>query len=92
MNAAFSVISFLLSVSLQEEMSYRTISSIHFFSFLLYLLYSPYPHPSSSYLLAGSLLLAISVILLHINITKLKRILRQIAISHKYFTHNDLLI
>ena len=36
MNAAFSVISFLLSVSLQEEISYRTISPIYFFSFLLY--------------------------------------------------------
>ena len=36
MNAAFSVISFLLSVSLQEEISYRTISPIHFFSFLLF--------------------------------------------------------
>ena len=35
---------------------------------------------------------AILVILLDINITKLKRILRQIAISHKYFIHNDLLI
>lgn len=35
---------------------------------------------------------AIFVILLHINITKLKRILRQIAISHKYFIYNDLLI
>lgn len=92
MNAAFSVISFLLSVSLQEEISYRTISPIHFFSFSYILHYSPCPHPSPSCLLAGSPLLAIFVILLHINITKLKRILRQIAISHKYFIHNDLLI
>ena len=94
MNAAFSVISFLLSVSLQEEISYRTISPIHFFSFLLYLLYSPYPHSSPSHILTSYWVSFIGYIrnLAHINITKLKRILRQIAISHKYFIYNDLLI
>ena len=95
MNAAFSVISFLLSVSLQEEISYRTISPIHFFSFLLYpsLLSLPTFIPISHLDFSlGYLLLAIFVILLHINITKLKKFLRQIAISHKYFIHNDLLI
>ena len=91
MNAAFSVISFLLSVPLQEEISYNSLlpqslsSSFSFpplFSFLTpYLFLSRYHS-----------FFAILVILLHINITKLKRILRQIAISHKYFIHNDLLI
>ena len=59
MNAAFSVISFLLSASLQEEISYPSFSislSILLFLLLLSLFYS--------------LILAIFVILLILNITK----------------------
>ena len=48
MNAAFSAISFLLSVSLQEEISYRTNSPIHFF-FHSYLSSSPYTFISISH-------------------------------------------
>ena len=92
MNAAFSVISFLLSVSLQEEISYRTISPIHFFSFLLY--------PSSLFFSTTFISTSyqpprwVSFIgyirnLAPLNITKKRGFMWQI---HKYFIHNNLLI
>ena len=72
------------------ELSLQSISSL--FSYIL--LYSPYPHSSPSHILTSHWVSFIGYIrnLAHINITKLKRILRQIAISHKYFIYNDLLI
>ena len=90
MNDAFSVISFLLFVPLQEEISYNSLlphSLSSSFSFPLFSFLTPYLFLSRYYSF-----FAILVILLDINITKLKRILRQVAISHKYFIHNDLLI
>ena len=91
MNDAFSVISFLLFVPLQEEISYNSLlphSLSSSFSFPLFLsshhIYSSPATTLSSLRYIGNLA--------HINITKLKRILRQIVISHKYFIHNDLLI
>ena len=90
MNDAFSVISFLLFVPLQEEISYNSLlphllSSS--FSFPLFSFLTPYLFLSRYYSF-----FAILVILVDINITKLKRILEQNTISHKYLIHNNLLV
>ena len=86
LSASFHFFSPFHSKKKYHTIAFSLIHSIlpyHFLLFFPHIIFIPLP-----------LLLFLRYIrnLAHINITKLKRILRQIAISHKYFIHNDLLI